>query len=71
MRISDLKIFATAAAKEATSNWIFVKLYTDEGLTGVGEASLERHSSAVITAELCRSSRSGVFSLEGTLMRLS
>jgi len=37
MRISSLKVFTIGTPWR---NYIFVKLYTDEGLTGVGEATL-------------------------------
>ncbi len=47
MKITDLRVFWTEGAH---SNWIFVKLYTDSGLTGVGEASLERFDAAVVKA---------------------
>jgi len=36
MRIVDLKIFEVG---NPWKNWVFVKLYTDEGLTGLGEAT--------------------------------
>ncbi len=49
MKITDVKVFATAAGVGG-ANWIFVKLYTDAGLTGVGESSIERHGSVVISA---------------------
>jgi len=39
MKITDMKVFQTAGGH---ANWTFVKLYTDEGVTGVGESSLER-----------------------------
>jgi len=29
-------------------NWIFVEVHTDEGLTGVGEATTEYHEQAVV-----------------------
>ena len=47
MKITDLRVFPTEGAH---SNWTFVKLYTDSGLTGVGEASLERFDEAVVEA---------------------
>ena len=36
MKITDLKIFVVG---NAFKNWVFVKLYTDEGITGLGEAT--------------------------------
>ena len=47
MRITDLRVFRTEGGH---SNWIFVKIYTDSGLTGVGEASLERYDEVVVKA---------------------
>lgn len=47
MKITDLRVFPTEGAH---SNWAFVKLYTDSGLTGVGEASLERNDVVVVKA---------------------
>jgi galactonate dehydratase len=38
MKISDLKVWTVEGD---AWNWTFLKLYTDEGLTGVGEATLE------------------------------
>ena len=47
MKITDIKTFlmmaGSPASKESTSwskrNWCFVKVYTDEGITGIGEGS--------------------------------
>ena len=36
MKISDLKVLVVG---NPWKNWVFVKLYTDEGLTGLGEAT--------------------------------
>lgn len=36
MKITDLKIFIVG---NPWKNWVFVKLYTDEGVTGLGEAT--------------------------------
>lgn len=36
MQITDLKVFVVG---NPWKNWVFVKLYTDEGLTGIGEAT--------------------------------
>ena len=35
MKITDLKTFVVG---NPWKNWIFLKLYTDEGLVGLGEA---------------------------------
>jgi galactonate dehydratase len=47
MKVIDLKIFVVGADWR---NWIFVKVFTDEGLTGVGEASQERDEEMVVGA---------------------
>jgi len=47
MKITDLRVFQTQGGH---ANWTFVKLYTDSGLTGVGEASLERNDVVVVKA---------------------
>jgi galactonate dehydratase len=42
MRITDVKTYLVAAAQPgawAARNWCFVEVHTDEGITGVGEAS--------------------------------
>lgn len=38
MKVTDLKIFTVDCFR---TNWVFIKIYTDEGITGVGEATLE------------------------------
>ncbi len=45
MKITDVKVFQMAGAY---SNWTFVKIYTDRGVTGVGESSIERHDAQVV-----------------------
>jgi galactonate dehydratase len=47
MKATDLCVFPTESAH---SNWAFVKLYTDDGLAGVGEASLECFDDVVVKA---------------------
>ena len=47
MKITDLRVFRTEGGH---FNWTFVKVYTDGGLTGVGEASLERFDEVVVRA---------------------
>ena len=41
MKITDLKVFPV-------HNWVFVKLETDEGIHGIGEASLSGRSRAIV-----------------------
>ncbi len=47
MKITDLKAFPVDCFR---TNWVFVKVYTDEGLTGVGEATLEYKEHALLGA---------------------
>ena len=34
MKVTDIKTFVVDCFR---TNWVFVKVYTDEGITGVGE----------------------------------
>ena len=47
MKITDLKAFPVDFFR---TNWVFVKVYTDERLTGVGEATLEYKEHALLGA---------------------
>lgn len=47
MKITDIKTFATDCFRK---NWVFVKVYTDEGIDGVGEATLEYKEKALFGA---------------------
>ena len=47
MKVTDIKTFAVDCFR---TNWVFVKVYTDEGITGVGEATLEYKEKALIGA---------------------
>lgn len=47
MKVTDVKVFAVDCYR---TNWMFVKVYTDEGLTGVGEATLEYKEQALTGA---------------------
>ena len=44
MKITDVKIFTVDCFR---TNWVFVKVYTDEGISGVGEATLEYKEKAL------------------------
>ena len=44
MKVTDVKVFLVDCFR---TNWAFVKIYTDEGLTGVGEATLEYKEKAL------------------------
>ncbi|MBQ7119460.1 MAG: galactonate dehydratase [Oscillospiraceae bacterium] len=47
MKIVDIKIFVVDCFR---TNWVFVKVYTDEGINGVGEATLEYKEKALLGA---------------------
>jgi len=47
MKITDIKTFVVDCFR---TNWAFVKVYTDEGIDGVGEATLEYKEKALIGA---------------------
>ncbi len=47
MKITDIKTFTVDAFR---TNWVFVKVYTDEGITGVGEGTLEYKEKALVGA---------------------
>lgn len=47
MKVTDIKVFPVDCFR---TNWVFVKVYTDGGLTGVGEATLEYKEHALIGA---------------------
>src|SRR6185436_20311747 len=47
MKIAGLKTFV---ANVSRTNFVFVKIYTDEGIDGVGEATLEWKTLAVVAA---------------------
>lgn len=47
MKITDIRTFVTDCYR---TNWIFIKVYTDEGLCGVGEATLEYKEKALVGA---------------------
>lgn len=44
MRVTDIKTFTVDCFR---TNWVFVKVYTDEGIDGVGEATLEYKEKAL------------------------
>ena len=47
MKVTDVKTFTVDCFR---TNWIFVKVYTDEGICGVGEATLEYKEKALVGA---------------------
>ena len=49
MRITEIKTFLVGGS-ERRCNWLIVKVETDEGIHGIGEATLEGRSMTVETA---------------------
>lgn len=47
MNITDVKTFVVDCFR---TNWVFVKVYTDEGIDGVGEGTLEYKEKALVGA---------------------
>ncbi|MBR6603220.1 MAG: mandelate racemase, partial [Clostridia bacterium] len=47
MKVIDIKPFVVDCFR---TNWVFVKVYTDEGVDGVGEATLEYKEKALLGA---------------------
>ena len=47
MKVTDIKTFVVDCFR---TNWVFVKVYTDEGIDGVGEATLEYKEQALLGA---------------------
>lgn len=47
MKVTDIKTFTVDCFR---TNWVFVKVYTDEGINGVGEATLEYKEKALLGA---------------------
>ncbi len=47
MKVTDIKTFVVDCFR---TNWVFVKVYTDEGICGVGEATLEYKEKALFGA---------------------
>ena len=47
MKVTDVKAFVVDCFR---TNWVFVKVYTDEGVTGVGEGTLEYKEHALLGA---------------------
>ena len=47
MKVTDVKSFIVDCFR---TNWVFVKVYTDEGITGIGEATLEYKEKSLVGA---------------------
>lgn len=51
MKITHLEVLRMDAPTEQDNNWLFVRIHTDEGITGIGEGSLQYKDKA-LAAEL-------------------
>ena len=51
MKITDLEVIRMQAHAEPSNNWLFVRIHTDSGITGIGEGSLQ-YKDAALAAEL-------------------
>ena len=51
MKITDVEVLRMQASTEPNNNWLFVRIHTDEGISGLGEGSLQ-YKDAALTAEL-------------------
>jgi len=51
MKITDIEVLRMKAYTEPHNNWLFVRIHTDSGITGIGEGSLQ-YKDAALTAEI-------------------
>ncbi|HUT21665.1 MAG TPA: mandelate racemase/muconate lactonizing enzyme family protein [Anaerolineae bacterium] len=51
MKITDVRVLRMQAHTEPHNNWLFVRIHTDSGITGIGEGSLQ-YKDASLAAEL-------------------
>ena len=51
MRITDVEVLRMRAGTEPNNNWLFVRIHTDAGITGLGEGSLQ-YKDAALQAEI-------------------
>ena len=51
MKITDLEFLRMQAFTEPKNNWLFVRVHTDEGISGLGEGSLQ-YKDASLAAEI-------------------
>ncbi len=51
MKITDLEVLRMQAFTEPKNNWLFVRVHTDEGISGLGEGSLQ-YKDAALAAEI-------------------
>jgi len=50
LKVTDLKTFIVNRGGTNASNYVFVKIYTDQGLTGLGEGSVTSKEATMATA---------------------
>jgi len=50
LKVTDLKTFIVNRGGTNGSNYVFVKIYTDQGITGLGEGSVTSKEATVATA---------------------
>ncbi|MEZ4660351.1 MAG: galactonate dehydratase [Caldilineaceae bacterium] len=51
MKITDLEVIRMQAHAEPSNNWLFVRIHTDDGISGLGEGSLQ-YKDAALAAEM-------------------
>ena len=51
MKITDIEVLRMKAYSEPHNNWLFVRIHTDSGITGIGEGSLQ-YKDAALAAEI-------------------
>ena len=51
MKITDIEVIRMQANAEPHNNWLFVRIHTDSGITGIGEGSLQ-YKDAALAAEI-------------------
>ncbi len=48
MKITDIEVIRMQAHAEPRNNWLFVRIHTDSGITGIGEGSLQYKDAALV-----------------------
>ena len=51
MKITDVEVLRMQAHSEESNNWLFVRIHTDSGITGIGEGSLQ-YKDVALAAEI-------------------
>ncbi|MDE0070009.1 MAG: hypothetical protein OXO48_09865 [Caldilineaceae bacterium] len=41
MKITDIEVLRLQAFTEPDNNWLFVRIHTDSGISGIGKGSLQ------------------------------